>query len=470
MPPAVDAGLTRPSRRRLLLWCFVGMAGIPPLFLLGINIWLAIGPGRHWLANKISAKTGLHTEVGWSSVTPWSGVTIHKLSVAQPEALRAAIPMPLADVERIRLTPVWKACLHGRLEVRSIDLDSPHITLPLELLAHLGAVPTPPHVTVTQPPSSTPPVPGTPPPIAQTPSPPPPSAAIPMPPAVQALPTGWIRMRDASFSLVTAGHTDTPVIRISGVEGDIPAAGAAAESKLHIAEIACLGSYKISPPEIPLRWQEPELTFAESKWDLSGWKISMAAKCALRPGLPFLVEMAMPKQDGSWHDSSSRHEIKISAANAMGRFAGFAVAPSTWQGDFAIGTQQLALPFQDHLTFDQTGLLLGLRSGMAACRDARAIGESASFLGNAAVLADGRCAAVLRVVLPPDAARNIMEHTNAMLPGTSWGFAPMGAPDRLFADISAHGTLDHITVTLGENGSALPLPQAASLLRQLAPH
>lgn len=454
-----------------MFWCFAGTAGVPALFLLGVNVWLATSPGRKWIAGKIGGKTGLQTDVGWSSVTPWSGVTIHKLSLAQPEALRAGVPAPLAEVERIRLSPVWKACLHGHLEVHDMDLDSPHITLPLELLAHLGAFPKPPHAVASQPPI-VPQPPGIQPPVAQNPSPQqPPATAKPITPAAPSPPTGWIRLRNASFSLVTAGHAANPVIRIACVDGDIPAAGAAAESKLRIAEITCLRGYRISPPEIPLRWQEPELTFSESKWDLSGWKISLGAKCALRPGLPFLVEMLLPKQDGSWHvPSFARLETKITSGNAMGRFGGFAVAPSTWQGDFAVGTEKLTLPFQDHLSFEQTGVLLGLRSGIAACRDARAIGESASFLGNATVLADGRCAAVLRVVLHPDSARNIIERTNAILPGTSWGFAPMGAPDRLFADISAHGTLDHITVTLGGNGSALPLPQAAELLRQLAPH
>src|ERR1035437_7314229 len=128
MPSSVDAGRTRPSRRRFLLWYFAATAGIPLLFLLGSNIWLATGSGRAWIAGKIAGKTGLQADVGWSSVTPWSGVRIHKLSVAQPEALRAGIAAPLVEVERIRLAPAWMAWLHGRLEVRSVDLDSPHIT------------------------------------------------------------------------------------------------------------------------------------------------------------------------------------------------------------------------------------------------------------------------------------------------------------------------------------------------------
>ncbi len=469
MPPSVEAGHKRPMRTRILLVCLAGIAGIPLLLASGVNIWLATSSGRKWVARKIDGTSGMRTDVGWSSATPWSGVAIHKFSLTQP-AIQGTkgISAPLLEVERIRLAPVWKAWLRGRLEVSSIELDSPHIVLPLEMLAHMGAVPAPPLTPPTQANPSAPPHSATSPPGAINPAPPQPPAKTPAP-AAPTSPTGWIRLHDASFSLVTTEHADKPLIRISGVGGDIPIAGAAAQSVLTIEEVSCLGKYTIKPPQIPLRWQNAELTFSESQWNICGWKMAFAAKCSPRPGLPFMMEILLPKQDGVLRVPSIQREAKITAGNAIGRIAGYVAAPSTWQGDLAVGTGRFSLPFQNNLTFDQTGILLSLRSGMAVCRDARALGESASLLGNAALLADGRCAAVLRVVLPADAAGNLMTRAKEAANGTRWSFAPMGTTDRLFSDISALGTWDQISVTFGNDGSTLPLPKVVSLFQQLAP-
>ena len=472
-----------------MLWLVAGTVGTPVLFLLGINLWLASSPGRKWIGGKISAKTGLETVVGRTSVTPWAGVTIHQLVVSQPEALRDGVSAPLAEVAEIRLATVWKAWLRGRLEVRTVELDSPHITLPVDLIAHLGAqhpqVPQAPAIAQATPnaiapgpgephqPTGPPPAaalpPGVQPPVVQAPSPQQPAAPVATP-AAELAPTGWIRLHDASFSLVKAGRPGPPIIRISGVNGEIPASGATADSIIRIAEIACGGCEPIKPPEIPVHWQTPELAFTESKWNLGGWNLALAAKCAFRPGLPFVVEVVLPKQDGDWQATHFLRGTKISTANSFGRVTGFAMVPATWQGDFALGTEKLSLSLHDHLTFDQTGLLLAFRPNVVACREVLAIGESASFLGNGLILADGRCAAVLRVVLPPDASSNLIGKTNAVLPGTIWGFAPLGAPDRVYADISVHGTFDQISVTLGDGGSTLPLSQAVTLFQHLSPH
>ncbi len=119
------------------------LLALPAIALLLGNLLLASPWSCRWIAGKIQARTGLETRVTGASWSPWSGASLNGLEFLQPVALRPMVKESLFKCASLRVTPVWRAWLRGRLEVRNIELDSPKILLPLEIISTLAGPPTP---------------------------------------------------------------------------------------------------------------------------------------------------------------------------------------------------------------------------------------------------------------------------------------------------------------------------------------
>lgn len=177
--------IRRGSRRwhRVVLILLAVPAGA---FLL-VNLLLASPWGSRWIAGKIQRHTGLETRIAGASWSPWNGACVSRLEFLQPVALRAVVKEPLFKCASARVTPVWRAWIRGRLEVRDIELDSPKILLPLEVVSSLAGPP--PATAPAAPPIATPPPP--PPPAVAQPIPQPPVAATSPPkPPLRSRPAG----------------------------------------------------------------------------------------------------------------------------------------------------------------------------------------------------------------------------------------------------------------------------------------
>jgi hypothetical protein len=450
------------KRRGFRRWKWLLLAP-PALAAFGFmlsNLLLLTPWARGWIAAKIERQTGLETRVAGASWSPWGGASLHGVELQQPAALRAAIASPLARIDTLQVAPVWRAWLRGRLEVRSISLDTPRLVIPLELLSYLTQSKTPQPPTPPQPPvaaAAPPPVaavippaaPPQPPPVAATPPPPPP---LPAPPPQ---PTGWIHLKNASFSIVSV-RSKTPLFEIRKISGSLPIAGDPAQSVLEIPSVSFAGNPTFTNLSPTLEWKPPVLSLRPLELEFHGCKFLIAGKIGSLTGLPLQLEAKLPKQALSAVTLPFDGRLDSEAIAMNFGFRGLLLAPPTWQGDFVAESQATSLRVAGHeVKFDRGGVVTVLRGGRLSCVDARLIGDELSLLGNATLLADGRAAAALRLVAPPANLEGMVKRAFPTLESPS--LTPLGTPQRSAFDLEAFGKISQLFLRLGRDGPIMNL-------------
>ncbi len=435
------------------------LLALPAIALLLGNLLLASPWGCRWIAGKIQGRTGLETRVAGASWSPWNGAALNGLEFLQPVALRPVVKDPLLKCASVRVTPVWRAWLRGRPEVRNIELDSPKILLPLEIISSLAgpplpaaAAPAPPVATITPPPPATPPVPPAPaPPPA---SPPAAVAAAPQAPPPQ--PTGWLRLKNASFSIVHAGSRRT-LLEFSDIHGSIPISGNPAESTVKAGGIVAFGKPVVTDLSANLAWSTPLLSLKPLDLVLGGYKLVFAAKIARFSGLPLQIEAQLPRQPLASFALPFSGNAAAGSIAANARFRGLLLAPASWQGDLLTEAVSPTLRIGGHdAKFDKASTVAVLRGGILSCVDARMIGDELSLLGNATLLADGRLAGAARIVASPESATAIANRTFPILQGAP-SLTPLSTPQRSAFDVEAFGTISQIFLRLGKDGPVINL-------------
>lgn len=455
-PGAPTRGRRRGFRRRILIGAALALLGIPAL----ANVWLSLPAGRDWIARRIQQKTGLDVRVGPTTLTPWNGVTVHGLEFLQPPPLRSSVHEPLVRIGTARLAPVWKSWLQGRPELQSVELDSPRVVLPLELVADIArsqkpAAPPTPQAAAVPPPAA----PANPPPVVATPPPPAPAAKPeppPQAPAIPPRPTGWVRLKNASLTVPSAA-SGKPWLEVSGFNASIPVSGNAAESPLDIRSVRIAGQEALADLHAALAWQAPLLTLKPVETETHGVKFTLTGKLGLTSGLPMQVEAQAPKQKPAplTLPGEGRAEAEAVAGNA--RFRGFLLAPGAWQGELVTEALSPSIHFAGHdAKFDRGFAINVLRGGLLSCADARLIGDELSLLGNATLLADGRLAGTLRLVAPPDSVTAIVNRVFPKLPQPP-SLTPLSTPQRAAFDLEAFGNIRQIFLRPGKDGPIMEL-------------
>jgi hypothetical protein len=453
MTPASPMPGIRRGRRR---GYWITVLSLPlAVYLLG-NLWLLSPPGRGWVAAKIQARVRLESKLGGVTISPWNGVSLHDLQILQPEPLRNAISQPLARIHLVRLTPVWRAWMRGKLELRAVELDSPQIALSIELLADLARSQAAGRPAPASPPTAGPPPLAGPPPVGPpAPAPPidqPSQTSPPATPAPVSLsPNSWLHLKQASFTLVSAS-SGRKWFSLSGLEGSIPVAGKPAQSVLRVHSIDIAERQAFTDLQTSLEWKAPLLVFKPTETDLQGFKIQIAAQIALLGGLPLRIDVQAPRQKLEPFALPADGRVRAEAIAANARFRGLLLAPGTWQADLIAETVSAAVTFADkEAKFDRGSSVTILRGGVVSCVDARLIGDELSFLGNATLLADGRLAAVLRMVAAPDTANAIAGRLFPSLPQPV-SLTPLATPQRAAFDLHAFGNISRVSLKLGTDG------------------
>lgn len=478
MDQAAPSGATRRRGcRHWKRWLAV-LCAMPPLGFALSNLWLASPWGGSWLAAKIQRRCGLETRVGGASWSPWNGVTVREVVISQPAELQTFVREPLARIVRLRFTPVWRSWLHGRLAVRDVTIESPRVVLSVEMVSRLAqqaamqlaavaaAEPPMPPIATLQPGAGTP-TPGTPNPAqpgsVQAPNPqapetrPPPSEpATPASETRAPQTTSWIRLHHASFLLVSSASR-LPLVEVVDLTSEVPVSGKEAHSSLNVGGLKCHGLTVLDDFEAPLEWRFPVLSLAPQDVTVEGINLQVAGKIALAKGLPLQVEMQVPGQSPAVALPGGGN-IKARQLAASGRFRGLLLSPASWQGEALAQGAAIDVATGGHAAvFDNATCLVALRGGVLSCVDARAVGDELSLLGNATLFADGRAAGVMRVVAAPEAAAGIVKRffpRNDAEPGLT----PLNTPQRAACDLEVFGSLNALSIRLGQNGPVMPLP------------
>jgi hypothetical protein len=437
-------------------------------FLLS-NLVLSSSWASRRLAGKIQNRIGLETRLASASWSPWGGATLKGLEFLQPVPLRTAVKHSLFHCATVRIAPVWRAWLKGRIEVRDIELDSPKFFMPLEVISTLAGSPTPTSPTLNPgpaatsahplPPPSIPPL-GQPSPTAQ---PVPPATTAPTavvtpasPPVPPPQPTGWLRLKNASFTIIHAGSQKT-LLEVLNAHGSIPFSGNPAQSVLKIEKISTLGNPITTDLTANLDWTSPLLSLKPLELLLGGYKFVCAAKIAQFSGLPLQIEAQFPSQPLASLPLPFNGKAGANTISANARFRGLLLAPASWQGDLVTEASALKVQLGEHeAEFDKAGIITVLRGGILSCVGARMISDELSLLGNATVLADGRLAGAARLVATPETATAIANRTFPMLNGAV-SLTPLSTPQRSAFDVQAFGNLGRTFLRLGQDGPVLNL-------------
>ena len=460
--------------------CLIGLA-LLPVVAFGVSNWWLGGPwGCRFLEEKIQARCGgLPTHVATASWSPWNGVTLTDVEISQPEALQAQVGQPMLRIASVHIEPIWQALLERHLSLRSITLERPRLVLAVEMLGQLAqqpapppppagevamtpptqppavAVNPPPAVAVNPPPPAVPP--GVPPPTR--PAAPPGPAAGPSLPVPPSRPTGWLKLRFASFQLVSAG-TPQPILRLDDLNGDIPLEGDPAQGVVRLGSFEARGQRLITDLDVPLRWQFPVLEMAPVSTSVNGIALRLAGKFALARGLPLHVGMQLPAQ--AFSGSLPFNDISVSVGKGVvnAQFQGFLLAPGSWQGDLIADGEAVTIKHRE--ASESFGIIhcgTVLRGGILSCVDARLLGDELSLLGNGTLLADGRLAGVVRLVAAPDRASGLVRGLFPAL-ATAPALTPLNTDQRSAFDLSLFGTVQEPQLQLGENGPTMSLREA----------
>lgn len=456
MDPGTPMGGKRRGFRRWRAVVVCLLASPVVLFLLA-NLVLTSPWSRRWIAGEIGKRAGgLDATVSSATWSPWNGFSVGGIELLQPVQLRTAVKKPLLRVDSVTANPVWRSWLRGRPEISGLVIDSPRVVLPLELVSHLAtsapapqatapATPVPPPQAQQAPttPQATPPV---------VPSAPPAPAVPPTPqPAPPPQPTALVNVRNASLAIVLASR-DKPLLEASKISGLIPIAGGPARSRLEIGPLEVAGQKLASSTSAEIQWSAPFLSLQPVQFELGGHPLVVAGKIATVGGFPLQIEARLP-----------RHELKeiqlpfgalasAQSVAAEARFRGLLLSPATWQGDFLAESIAPVVKTGDHTArFDRASTITVLRGGILSCADARIVGDDISVLGNATLLADGRCAGALRLVAAPETVSYGAKRAFPLLPGEP-SLTPLSTPQRAAFDLEAFGNIGQLFLRLGKGG------------------
>ena len=457
MDSDAPVGANRRGFRRWRWWIALLLVS-PVILVLAGNLFLSSPWSRRWIAAKIERVTGMEARVGGASWSPWNGPSIRRIELLQPGPLRDSLKEPLMRIREARIVPVWPAWLRGRFEIRAVHLDSPRLVLPVELLSQLSKSSSP-----VQPAPAAPPV------AAVTPVPPP--AVIPAPPPVTSVPptsppppavkppprpTGWLYLKNASFALVHAGSKRT-YFEINKTRGAIPISGDQAGSALEIGSVSAFGNVLSSNLPANLDWTPPLLSLKPLQTKIAGYQIVIAAKIAAFNGLPLQIEAQLPQQEPPPFPLPGEGKASAKSIAANFRFRGLLLAPGSWQGDLVVEADSPKFKISEHdAAFDRGSAVSLLRGGVLSCVDARLIGDELSLLGNATLLADGRCAAAARLTASPDSLNSIASWAFPDLKGAP-SLTPLSTPQRAAFDLEAAGNITRLFLRLGKDGPVVNL-------------
>lgn len=517
-----------PRRPRLRIWLrrtLLALVILPPLAFGASNLWLA-NRGRTLLANRLEQRWGLETRIGGASWSPWHGLTLRHLEVAQPAPLRGDVDDPLLRVDTLRVTPVWHKLLKRQLSIGALEISGAKVALTVEMVAQLAQLEEPPAVmplamatpaTLPSPPATTavpdeivaatppaatvppsarpagpagpatpaanpsapsapgeiaaalqpeaPPQPATP--GQPTPTPPAPEQAQPptaaeSPPAVAEI-TRWAVFQEVDFQLIAASRHQI-LAEVAGFAGRVPFAGEPAKSTLAVNSVVFLGEPVLGAMRAGLAWQSPVVTLEPEDPDtlLAGLKLRWGARLALMEGLPAQLQIELPRQAVRLPTPDPAITAEAREAAARAMFLGRLLVPGTWQGEL------LAEAADIELKHSQRDLRFDRASTAVVLRGGTLSCLDVRLIGEElSLLGNGTLLADgrLAAALRLVAPRETVAPTlHRMFPDLSSAPAclELSTPQRVACDLSVAGTWQEPLLRIGADGAFHPLYPAVT--------
>lgn len=462
--------------RRLLGWLILIL-----LLLYGAsNLWLSSGWGTGLAENKLKERTGLDWEVGSMTWSPWNGFTINDARMLQPEELRAELPEPVVLVDRIRVKPYWAQLLRGRMRPEEVSVDSPDLTISVEMLAALVSRISPSKVV---PPAAKPPVIAAPQPEPKTPDQPTPGELIKKPQKPKAPPTQptapvdtdrpaaglpmWLKVNNATIRIVSVSK-NIELLRAERLSLDMPVFGEDATGALKVGTVKIPGLPEFVDLEQGIVWKRPYLELVEQTVDVGGLKMHFIGQLGMGRSalgrLPFLFDLAIDSQKLESVKWFERLALEVGADKLTGRFRlnGSLPSPMTWRADMMVAARNLGVKeihgSQD-IVFDEVYIPAVFRQGQLRWNGVRFIGEDISVLGNGRVSVGDGVLCVTRLVVSPEVAQMLSRglHGSGLAGYKSRWWEDLDTPDRKVRDLLISGSLTDPVVDAGHLHESQPV-------------
>lgn len=448
-----------------------GLVGLVVLLLLGfgfVQLLLKTSWARNKAASELSQRLGgLPVEIGSLGWTPWSGVEIGGLEVAQPEVLRRSLVAPLLKVERIHVAPDYALAWKGDLGIHALRIERPQLHLSVDMLVSIAAAgvdpaPPPPSIAARKPGGES----EAPPPVGRpeadagsttTAEKPKPSAATEPPPGPSGEPVRKrvrVTVEDGGFELVRAGMGGR-LAAMEGVDLDLPLFGDPAETENLLGRIQMMG--KTLEEDLALRMVSDGTTVKlllpqREESDVFGY-----VALGLKKGVPFQVEL------GVHLDELEAMEVHPLVSLGSGEFetvirgVGWMQLPGSWGGRVAFDLKELngrlgSAP----MSFDQATGSLSFARGVLQAPAVRLTGDDGAVLANGWLTAND-ASAVLRVVIPYPVVGMLNEQFAARIPGGVFPFKPLEPGNRWYSDVALWRSGDHWKAEFGDGGSVVLL-------------
>ncbi len=485
---ANSSGTVRRSRLRRLGRISGGLILIV-LVVYGVsNIWLSSRWGTGVVEARLKVRTGLDWQVESVTWSPWNGLTIRGAQMLPPEEFRGQLSDPVISVDRIQVQPYWTELLRGRLRAREVMMDSPRVTVSVEMLAAMAsAVPAAPAL---------PPAPGPlqkpVPPVAAQPLPVPPEKprpggpkSDPSQPVKPAAPVASsergrpaaglplrLRMDGVSLRLVSASK-DMELIRLDQTSLDIPVFGEDAKGLIKLGSLKVPGVSELTNLEQAVVWKRPYLQIEEKTVDMGGLKLRFIGQLGMigsaRGKLPFHGAFAIDPQKLEQVQWLERLALVVQADGLAGRLSlsGALSNPMSWRAEGLMLGEAVGLK-EEHgghdVVFDEVVLPAVFRQGQLRWSGARLIGEDVAVLGNGqASMRDG-ILSVTRLVASPEVAEMLRRGLNGaglIRAGGRW-WSDLDTPDRKMRDLVVSGSLADPVVDAGEKNADFPVGQVVT--------
>jgi len=485
--------------RRVAVWLSLIL-----LLTYGVsNLWLSSRWATGMIESRLKEKTGLDWQIGGILWSPWAGVTINDVKMKQPDVLQGHLEQPVIEVQSIQVKPYWGELLRGRIRIREITVDSPRVTVAVEMLGTLAmdavrGQPMPPIVSPIEKPQTTPEgqhdaggadveVPsggemedGKPKSpekklVKSRPSPPSKSDKAKQPADVKpvsrpaaALPM-HITIKGGALKVVSVNQGGD-LIELEGLEMQLPLLGEDAEGKVQVALVKMLGGSEVRDLRQSILWTRPYLQWENSEVSLgrlnAAYRVQLGISDKWRnlSSMPFLLDIEVKQQKLErvmWLERAAM-EVKGDQVAARFRCVGQLMQPMTWSADMRCLGENVRVK-EEHggrdILFDEIVIPAVFRQGSLRWSGVRMIGEDLSVLGNGRVSVRGGVLSITRLVASPEVSGMLnrgVHGAGLLRNGPRW-WQDLDTPDRQVRDLLISGSLMELVVDAGYHHEEIPV-------------
>lgn len=479
--PKVESAHSSVRRKLFRALCWGGVV------LLGIfaasNLWLWSAWGTGMVEAELKKRTGQDWEIGSISWSPWNGISLYDTAMLQPEELREALDQPVLKVDRVRVRPYWLQLVRGRVYPKSIEVDSPELTVSVEMLASIASRTgrTPAQGPVLTAPVRHPQSPGKKAPatapvtqkskqVKPTQKKPPVSGAKPASPQVDRGAPGLplhVKISDAQLSFISV-NKGIELVTFDGAALDLTMLGEDSEGSMHLRSLQIVGLPEVKDIQQKLVWKRPYLEIEEQVIELGGVEGRFIAQLGLgknRLGkLPFLVDFVIDRQkveSAQWFEQIA---LIVDAQDLVARMrvSGLLHRLDTWRGDGMFAAEGFFVRERHgnrDVIFDEVFIPVIFRQGQFRWNSVRLMSEDLAIMGNGSLSVRDGHLSITRVVASPETAQVLRRGmSGAHIPGARrYWWKNLDTPDRRVMDLLVSGPLMEPQVDLGVQHDDLPL-------------